>query len=80
MWDERKLAAKRLWNHPDRAFKTAPKSFWEELGRRVALGALSYAGVQIAKRGLSRALPVASRGSRPHDNPSAQRMLDDPNF
>ena len=47
---ERVRALARLWRHPERALRVAPRSILAEIGRKVVLAALSVVAVTLTKR------------------------------
>lgn len=70
MWRRRSIDTRRLgplWEagrrtlaHPER-IASSKGPFWTTLGRRVLLGSLSFAGVEIAKRMIKPAIQEATR-------------------
>lgn len=61
--EERWKALRRYWNHPERlARKDPPKgSLAAELGRKILIGTLTFAALELTKRTISNALPAHKR-------------------
>jgi hypothetical protein len=61
--EERWKALRRIWNHPERiARKDPPKgSLASELGRKVLVSALTFAALEMTKRGVRNALPAGEK-------------------
>lgn len=64
--EERWKALRRYWNHPERiARKNPPKgSLAAELGRKILIGTLTFAALELAKRTMKNALPAGPAPAR----------------
>jgi hypothetical protein len=48
------LALRRMWQHPEALARPRQPSILAELGRRLLVGSLSFAGMELMKRGIRR--------------------------
>ena len=68
--EERWKALRRFWNHPERLARKDPPSgsVAAELGRKILVSALTFAAIELTKRGVRNALPARLEGpaARPH--------------
>jgi hypothetical protein len=59
-WRERGRALERAWSSPHRVASSRQGPFGEELGRRILLGVLGFAAVELGKQGVRRLLPASA--------------------
>ncbi len=51
-WRERGRALVRVWRRPERLASRRQGAMWEDLGRRILVGALAYVATELARRSL----------------------------
>lgn len=68
----RTQALRRMWQHPEALARSGRPSILAELSRRLLVGSLSFAGMELMKRGIRRVLAAQAPQALP---PSEERRL-----
>lgn len=72
----RVVALRRMWQHPEALARPFGPSIFAELARKLIVGSLSFAGMELMKRGLRRVLATqAPRALPPGEERQLPRLL-----